>query len=91
MPLLTVITSPNGLFSLDVTNIGIFLTGPGGGRIELTTSQAIVKGAGVTTIDGAVVRLNNGGKPVARVGDVVQVNPLNGTGTIQTGATTVLA
>jgi hypothetical protein len=84
--------SPNGQFVLDVVNSGIFLKGPVGG-IEITGSQIKIASTALVAVTGGVLKLNSGTHPVARVGDIVTVTVagVSGSGTIATGATTVLA
>jgi hypothetical protein len=73
--------SPNGSYSISVTDAGITLQGPGS-RIRLTPSGAYV--------DGTVVHLNGCGSPVARLGDIAPL--LSPTvAQIATGSTTVCA
>jgi hypothetical protein len=57
---------------------------------EVNTSGALtLKTAGVANLQGALIKLNNGGKPLVRVGDPV-ITPM-GPATVPSGATTVLA
>jgi hypothetical protein len=76
---ITTMKSPNGSYSISVTNSGIVLKGPAA-TIKLT--------AAIVEINGAKVKLNGCAKPVARVGDVVT---LAGAGTIAQGSPTVCA
>jgi hypothetical protein len=77
------IISPNGLYTLDVVNSGIYLKGPNGG-IELTSSQIRIAASVPVAVTGSLLTLNNGNQLVARVGDTVVLST-GGTGTIQTG------
>jgi hypothetical protein len=62
----TTLRSPNGSYTVAVTDGGIVLTGPGG-RIELD--------AGGVDVSGQLVRLNSSGcHPAARIGDRVPVS-----------------
>lgn len=95
------LTSPNGLFSISVTDAGITLRGPNA-VVQLTATQvlvdaedtlvqsvgrtAIASGA-TTSINGTLIRLNGSNcPPLARVGDRVQPGEI---GTIVTGSTTI--
>jgi IPT/TIG domain-containing protein len=49
-----------------------------------------VHSAATTSIEGALVLLNGGGRPAARAGDGVQVDPGSGSGVITAGSATVL-
>jgi hypothetical protein len=83
-------TSPNGLFSISVTNTGIELAGP--------TTRVEVSGASVR-VTAPTVQLNGCGAPVARAGDTIVGNgfshPDGGavavTGSIAAGTPTVCA
>ena len=93
--------SPNGLFSIRVTDAGITLRGLNV-LVQLDATQLVVNAedtlissvgqtrmisGGVTSISGAVIRLNGSGcPPVARIGDLVRFGEL---GTIITGSPTV--
>jgi phage baseplate assembly protein gpV len=95
------LTSPNGLFSIRVTDSGITLRGPNvvvqldATQFQVNAEDALVSSVnqtriisgGSTNINGTVIRLNGAGcPPVARVGDRVQFGEL---GTIITGSPTV--
>lgn len=61
-----------------------------GASAELNTSGPLtLKSASVTNVQGALIKLNNGAKPLVRIGDPV-ITPM-GPATIPTGANTVLA
>jgi hypothetical protein len=77
----TVFTSPNGAFTLSITDAGITLSGLG--------NSVVVDGAGVT-IRG-LIRLNDNGPAVARVGDPVTIPGESVLGVIQSGSLTVFA
>jgi hypothetical protein len=80
-------TSPNGLYSIAVTDTGVTLTGQGpsvgvsgtGVRVETSAGLTLegglttLEGAGALTIKGGVVTVNGGGSchPAARLGDFV--------------------
>jgi phage baseplate assembly protein gpV len=87
----TSLTSPNGLFSINVTDSGITIRGPNAvvrvdardvavnaenTAISSDNQTGIISG-GFTNINGAGIRLNGSGcPPVARVGDLVQFGEL---------------
>jgi hypothetical protein len=52
-------------------------------------AQLTLKSPGITNLQGSIVKLNNGSRPLVRVGDPV-ITPM-GPATIPSGATTVLA
>jgi hypothetical protein len=96
--------SPNGLFSIEVTDNGIALQGPGG-AIELNGASVNIKGttnvninSGATTdIKGSIITLNGSCTPVSGVDDIVNIPELGvvgstafGSGYISTGSSTVL-
>ena len=96
-----VFTSPNGLYSISVTNDGIALTGPGS-EIELTGNTVNVSGhlvtiesSALTSINGTMLSLNchgSGGLPVARVNDQIMLPAFDALfGIITTGSNTVFA
>jgi hypothetical protein len=71
--------SPNGQYSLSLTDTGAVLSGPGG-TVKIGSSSIDVVGSsggsvhvtpGVTSIQGALMTLNGCNKPVARLGDSV--------------------
>ena len=73
--------SPNGSYSIDVTDGGIALVGPGG-RVEIGATTVRISGtvvqvaaSAVVEVVGSTVKLNGGCKPLARVGDQVTVLP----------------
>jgi hypothetical protein len=71
----TTLRSPNGSYTVAVTDGGIVLTGPGG-RIELDT--------GGVDLSGALVRLNSSScHPAARIGDRVPVTVPGVAATVQ--------
>ncbi|GAB4255490.1 MAG: hypothetical protein Kow00129_16310 [Thermoleophilia bacterium] len=106
------LASPNGQYSLSVTDDGIELAGPSGtvligsagivldvpqgarvalessGNLNLSGIITTVSGVGSTSINGGMVYLNNGTKPVAGVGYPVVSSA--GSGVITMGAPTVL-
>lgn len=94
-----VLTSPSGDFSLSVQDTGIVMRGPsssveltpGGLAIKSSASLSIQGSAGVS-LQGALLNLgcSSGGKPVARVGDLVQVTG-PAPSPIMQGSPTVLA
>jgi hypothetical protein len=97
-----VFTSPNGDYSISVTDTGISLSGPNAGMIELSATGVTINGhlvtidsAAVTSVNGTTLTLNcdgSGGSPVARIGDTILLTGLNEiTGAITSGATSVLA
>jgi Collagen triple helix repeat (20 copies) len=82
--------SPNGLFKLDVTDNGIQLIGPLG-RATLNFNGWSFDSNGVTSLNGASLRLNGCSAPLALVNGPVVVSP-SGLGTILApGAATVCA
>lgn len=75
-PAATSLESPNGLYRIEATDGGILLSGPG--------VQVRVDGAQVR-VQAPVVRLcGGGGRPAARLGDLVQI--ANQTGPIVQGS-----
>jgi len=87
------VVSPNGRFSLSVTDAGIELKGPLA-SVRLTAAEATVSGVTVT-LNAATVALGctgaGGGLPVARLSDLVLVDPTSGVGTVQAGSLIVRA
>ena len=67
-------SSPNGAYSISVTNAGIVLSGPGS-TVRLTGPTVSVDSSGPTTVRGAVVQLNGGAgcTPVTRLTDPIPV------------------
>jgi hypothetical protein len=62
----------------------------GGASVDIQAgAQLNLKSSGMANLQGALLKLNNGSKPLARVGDTVTGS--GGPGTIVAGATTVLA
>jgi hypothetical protein len=59
--------SPNGSYSIDVTDQGIVLKGPGG-TVKIDNGSVFVSGTVGTQIQAPMVVLNGGCLPVARVG-----------------------
>lgn len=58
--------------------------------VEIAADVAVtVKGGASVALNGAMVKLNNGGRPLARLGDPVVVG--GGTGVITAGSATILA
>jgi hypothetical protein len=63
--------SPNGLYSLSVTDSGITLAGPSA-SVNVGASSVSVQGATSVSVQGATVQLNGPGcRPAARLADVV--------------------
>jgi hypothetical protein len=82
--------SPNGLFSIDVTDNGVQLIGPGG-RATLNLNGWSFNSNGATSFSGPSIRLNGCSAPLALVTGPVVVSP-SGLGTILgPGAATVCA
>jgi hypothetical protein len=83
--------SPNGLYSLSVTDAGIVMQGPAS-KVVLNGSGIEISGAGMTRINGGMVLLNCGtsgsGAPVAKAGSMVAVS--GNIGFVQNGSNTVL-
>jgi hypothetical protein len=63
------LTSPDGLYSLNVTDAGITLTGPGA-TVTISTAGVAVQGTQIT--------LNGCTAPVAREGDLVNATRIAG-------------
>ncbi len=87
---------PNGMVHVDPSGIslnsGNVLSLKSSGNAELKANAGLnVQGAGTTTVNGSLVQLNGCGHPVARLGDLVQVNPDSGIGNILQGSPTVCA
>ena len=74
-------TSPNGEFTLDVTDAGITLTGP---------DSSVSVNAGGVSVQGAIIRLNGCAGFVSRIGDLTVADP-GGAGQILTGSSSVCA
>jgi hypothetical protein len=74
-------TSPNGLYSISVTNAGIELTGP---------SVSVELDGGTVQVNAPVVQLNGCSRPVARVGDTAAA-AAPGSSVIVSGSPTVCA
>jgi hypothetical protein len=97
--------SPNGQYSLSVTDAGIVLSGAGStvrldaAGVTVSGASVTVQGATTTRVNGGIVALNcasGGGQPVARVGDLITgtgsgFGSVAVTGSIAGGSTTVLA
>ncbi len=49
-----------------------------------------LKGVGLTSIRGSIIKLNNGGKPIARLGSTTMTPPVGGPGAVTSGSPTVL-
>ena len=90
-------TSPNGQFSLGVTDTGIALTSLTE-KLSIGAGSTTVTGAGAVSLSGSVVELGGPGcAPAARLGDQIQAQgvappiggPVFSTGTITTGSPTV--
>lgn len=90
--------SPNHSFTIDVSDTGIALRGPGG-RVDITNADAKVRSTTTLTLQGALVdvigaggiHLNGCGGQLARQGDLVIVNPNSGIGQIALGTPLVCA
>lgn len=91
--------SPNHQFTIDVTDTGIALHGPGG-RVDITGTETKVRASSILTLQGdalvdvkgnAGIHLNGCGGFVARQGDMVIVNPMSGVGQITLGTPLVCA
>jgi hypothetical protein len=85
-------SSPNGLYSISVTNSGILLSGPGS-TVRLSGPTVSVDSSGPTTVRGAVVQLNGGASctPVTRLTDLIPVPEHAGVTVPLTGSPTVCA
>ena len=85
-------SSPNGLYSISVTNAGILLSGPGS-TVRLTGPSVSVDSTGPTTVRGAIVQLNGGATctPVTRLTDLIPVPEHAGVTVPLTGSPTVCA
>ena len=99
-------TSPNGAYSISVTDTGIQLTGPGS-SVRLAGAGVTVEGTGTTTVrgtivavsggtttvDGAMVRLNGaaGCAPLVRTTDAIVVPEHAGVTFPSTGSASVCA
>jgi hypothetical protein len=90
--------SPNGLYSIEVTDNGLSLQGPGG-AIELTGTSININGTAnvkinsmvTTEIKGSIITLNGACTPVAGTGDHVNIPSLPvGGGSTGTGIGTIL-
>jgi hypothetical protein len=99
-------TSPNGEYSVSVTDNGIKLHDTQGASLEMAGGDVTLKGnqaslssttnlnlsaGAVTTVQGSLVKLGPGGcVPVALLGSLVQT-PANPLGQVTTGSGTVCA
>lgn len=92
------LVGPGSSVTLDATG-GVTVTASGGNvavnsssgvTVEVVNSTVTV-GPDEILVEATSISLNGGTEPVARMGDLVTINPGNGTGNIQTGNTTVLA
>lgn len=82
------LTSPNGLYSLALTNAGAELKGPGG-SVKIDVGSVNVTGLGPVVVKGSAISLNGDSvncQPAARMGD--QVVGVGG-GVISQGSSTV--
>jgi hypothetical protein len=95
-------TSPNGQFSLKVTDTGIVLSGPNNNtNVNVGASSVTVNGITVdinanvsATLRGGTTQIGcapGGGVPVARLGSLVSVDPDSGIGSVIAGSPTVTA
>ncbi len=63
----------------------------GAAKVEVSAGAALtLKAAGQANLQGSLVKLNGGSKPIARTGDMVAL-PVGPPGTVQGGNATVLA
>ncbi|WP_218781033.1 collagen-like protein [Bacillus sp. EB106-08-02-XG196] len=90
--------SPNGLYSIEVTDNGLSLQGPGG-AIDLTGTSININGSSnvkinsmvKTEIKGSLITLNGSCTPVSGAGDKVNIPSLPvGGGSTGTGIGTIL-
>jgi hypothetical protein len=84
--------SPNGAYSISVTNAGIVLSGPGS-TVRLSGPTVSVESTATTSVKGAVVQLNGAASclPVTRQTDVIPVPEHAGITFPATSSTTVCA
>ena len=62
----------------------------GGATVEVAAAATLtLKGAALARLDGGLVKLNQGSRPLARLGDTVSTP--SGTGVVQGGNSTVFA
>lgn len=80
-------TSPNGLFSLSVTDTAVRLAGPSA-SVQINPAMVTVNGASSVALTGGLVLLNGGCRGVARLADQVAPSPV---GPITTASLTVLS
>ena len=57
--------SPNGLYSLDITDAGILLKGPGG-SVKIEAGTLILQGSGLAQLNAPIVSVNGGCTKVIR-------------------------
>jgi len=85
--------SPNHQYTIDVSDAGIALHGPGG-KVEISNTETKVRSGTTLTLQGDTfvdvkgaggIQLNGCSGLVARQGDTVQVNPASGSGVITQG------
>ncbi len=70
---------------------GVNLNVKAGAQVDLEAGAKLnVKGGGLTSIRGAIIKLNNGGKPIARLGSTTMTSPVGGPGAVTSGSPTVL-
>jgi hypothetical protein len=87
---------PNGMVRVNsagiTLNSGSVLELKSSGNAELKASGGLnLQGSATTTVNGSTVQLNGCGRFLARLGDLVQVNPDSGSGNIIQGSSTVCA
>jgi hypothetical protein len=87
---------PNGMVHVDSSGISVIsgnvLTLRSSGNAELRAGGNLnVQGAATTSVSGSLVQLNGCSRQLAGLGDLVQVNPSSGSGSIVQGSGTVCA
>jgi hypothetical protein len=89
--------SPNGLFSIDVKDTGVVLTGPSG-SVTINGGGVSVQGSGTVSVQGSTISLNGCNAGIARNGDTIDPTgliappyggPVIGTAKISQGSPTV--
>ena len=69
-------------------SVGVLVKG--GATVDVQAGAKLsLKSMGQTDVQGSILRLNNGSRPLARVGDIVN-NPASAPGTIGAGSVTIL-
>ena len=69
---------------------GAMAVNPGTGYLLDAGGDVTIQSFGISNLKGALVKLNSGTRPAARLNDNIQTLYTNGVGVITTGSSTVL-